>query len=64
MRWYHRAVEAGSEKATYSVGMCYLEGDGVDKDEEKAIEYLQKAAELGHIPVLYMIGCLLMERGS
>ena len=64
LKWYHRAVEAGSGRAAFSVGMCYYEGDGVDKDDDKALEYLQKAAELDFIPAFYVIGSFNMNIGE
>lgn len=34
--------------AQYTLGMCYLNGNGVKKDEKKAVEWFQKAAEQDH----------------
>ena len=63
LKWYHRGVEAGSGKAALFLGKCYNEGDGVDKDEEIALEYFQKAAELGYVPAFNLIGAILMNKG-
>ena len=64
LRWYHRAVEAGSGHAAFNLGGCYLKGDGVEQDLEKALEYFQKAAELGGITAFNLIGFLLMVKGE
>ena len=64
LKWFHRAVEAGSGKAACDIGSFYYIGDGVDKDEDKALEYYQKAAELGNIPSFYALGNVLLERGK
>lgn len=32
----------------FQIGLCYLNGDGTDKDEKIAEEYIRSAAELGH----------------
>ena len=64
VKWYHRAIEAGSGKAACSLGMCYLQGDGVDLDVEKALEYCQRAVELGFEPAYSSVGYILMERGE
>ena len=64
LRWYHRAVEAGSGHAAFNLGGCYLKGDGVEQDMEKALEYFQKSAELGFIPAFSMIGNFLMDKGD
>ena len=36
-----------SAESLYAEGMRYLNGDGVKKDEKKAVELLEKAIELG-----------------
>ena len=64
LKWYHRAVEAGSGSAAYNVGVIYLNGDAVEKDHERALEYFQKAAELGFIPAFRIIGMILMQKGD
>lgn len=32
----------------FQIGLCYLNGDGTEKDEKVAEEYIRNAAELGH----------------
>ena len=64
LKWYHRAVEAGSGDAAYSIGQCHVRGDGVDRDDDKASEYFQKAAELGYIPAFQIVGMILMQKGD
>lgn len=38
-------AETGDRKAMYRMGCRYLDGRGVDKDEEKALELLKQSAE-------------------
>ena len=64
LKWYHRAVEAGSGRAAYSIGGCYTKGDGVEQDIDKALEYYQKATELEYIPAFQIVGVILLERGE
>ncbi len=40
-------AEAGNSKALHRMGCRYLDGKGVDKDEEKALELLKQSAEQG-----------------
>jgi hypothetical protein len=54
LKWYHRALEAGSGQAAFSLAGFYNNGVGVEKDYDKAFECLQKAAELDFIPAFYM----------
>ena len=63
-KWYMRAVEAGSGEAAMDVGKLYWEGDFVEKDDAKALEYSQKAASLGEIHAYKFIGDILMKRGD
>ena len=64
LKWYRRAVEAGSGDAAYYVGVIYLNGDGVEQDMEKALEYYQKASELGDIYAFFQVGALIMAKGE
>ena len=43
--WYLKAAENGSTEAQFNVGVCYLNGHGVEKNSEKAIHYFTQAAE-------------------
>lgn len=35
--------------AQYNLGVCYEQGEGIDKDISKAIEWYQKATEQGNL---------------
>ena len=43
-----KKAEAGNAEAMYELGVCYANGNGVEKDETEAIKWLEKAAELGY----------------
>src|SRR3989339_10642 len=45
--WYEKAAEANLAIAQYNLGMIYFEGAIVEKDEVKAKELWQKAADQG-----------------
>jgi len=42
------AARTGDAEASWKLGLSYLKGIGVPKDEAKAAEWLKKAANLGH----------------
>ena len=46
--WYEKAAEQGHSEAQYETGMCYLNGEGVEENEEKAIFWLKKSADNGN----------------
>ncbi len=48
MFWFHKANAAGDVDAAYNLGVIYLTGHGVPKDEVKAMQLLHEAAEKGH----------------
>ena len=62
LKWYHQAVEAGSGRAAFNLGSFYGSGDCVDQDIDKALEYFQKAAELGDMHAFALIGVILLTR--
>ena len=43
------AAQAGSAEAQFMLGICYLDGKGVEQDFEKGLECMKKAAEKGHV---------------
>ena len=48
VQYYTRAAELGNAEAQYKLGVCYLNGDGVEKDRTEALKWLREAAERGH----------------
>ena len=46
--WLHKIAERGYADAQTKLGICYLEGFGVQKDKAKAIKLFLKAAEQGN----------------
>lgn len=45
--WFKKAAEQNDARAFWNLGKCYLDGEGTEKDEAKAIEYYQKSASAG-----------------
>ena len=50
--------------AACRLGGRYLDGDGVEQDIGRALEYYQKAAGLGHINAFVGIGNIYMRKGT
>lgn len=48
VEWYLKAADKGVTAAMHNLGLLYLAGSGVYKDEQKAIEYFKQAAEKGN----------------
>lgn len=46
--WLDLAIKQNFADAIYLMGCCYLNGDGVPKDDNLALMWLSKAASLGH----------------
>ena len=46
------------------IGDCYNHGDGVDADEEKAIEYYKKSADMGNVDALIKIAEIHEDTGD
>ena len=47
LEWFNKAVEGGSAQAMCNLAVMYQKGQGVDKDEEKVRELLDRAEALG-----------------
>ena len=53
IQWFEKAAAQGHVLAISSLGTIYLNGHGVDKDIQQALNYLTKAAELGDTQALF-----------
>ena len=60
--WYDKAVNSGVKEAYNNLGALYLNGQGVNKDEQKAFRFFQKGAKKGdeaakvNVAILYAWG--------
>lgn len=61
VKWLKLAAEQGNTDAEYVLGCCYLEGDGVPRSNDKAIEYFQKAANKGELDAQYKLAQCLYD---
>lgn len=48
IEYYTKAAEQGLDTAQFALADCYIKGTGVDKEIDKAREWLKKAAEKGN----------------
>lgn len=48
VEWYLKAADKGVTAAMHNLGLLYLAGSGVYKDEQKALVYFKQAAEKGN----------------
>jgi len=46
---YIEAAEQGNAEAQYNLGKIYLDGDNIEKDATKAVEWFKKSAEQGNL---------------
>ena len=59
-----KAAELGDLKAHYNIGVMYRDGDGVEKDEDKAVHHYEKAAIGGHPIARYNLACYEGRSGN
>lgn len=59
--WWNEAASQNYIKAYNNIGMAYLQGWGVNKDIEKAVEFLKKGAEAGEAYAQRNYGDLFLE---
>lgn len=57
-----QSAEQGDAKAEAKLGAMYLLGSGIDKDEQKAADWMLKAAKQGHVEAQVVIAAMY-DRG-
>lgn len=55
-----KSMRNGNGNAAYELGMIYYTGDGVDTNDEKAVEYFEIASDLGSIEAVAQLGFLYL----
>jgi Holliday junction DNA helicase RuvB subunit len=53
---FAKAAEQGNDQAEWLLGICYMDGMGVLKDEAEAVKWFSIAAEKGHSSAEYSLG--------
>ena len=57
-------AEFGDAESQYQVGQSYSIGDGVEKDDEEAVDWYRKAAQNGHAEAMYELAeCYYLGMG-
>jgi TPR repeat protein len=62
--WFLTASEKGHPGAQYNLALAYERGLGVTRNREQALKWLNKSAKAGNSDSQYMLGLLLLDRGS
>jgi uncharacterized protein len=53
VRWYQLSAEQDCSRGQYYLGLCYIEGEGVEKDEEKGLDLIRRAADQDYSLAVY-----------
>ena len=61
---YHRAAELGHVHSYHSIGLCYYNGIGVERDIKKAIHYWELAAMGGVVKSRHNLGNAELRAGN
>jgi tetratricopeptide (TPR) repeat protein len=64
VKYWTKAAELGDAVAHYQLADSYHDGKGVEKDEEKDVYHLEKAAIGGHPLARYNLACVEHENGN
>ncbi|GBC08781.1 hypothetical protein RclHR1_08380002 [Rhizophagus clarus] len=60
--WYQKSAENGDEEAQYNLASLYYNGEGTEKDLEKAFYWYQKSAENGNKNAIYCLAKYYKDR--
>ena len=56
MEYYRNAYEHGNAEAAMAIGTMYVSGDGVERSQETALSWYEKAAAAGDVVALETLG--------
>lgn len=56
IRLFQQSASSNDRDALFFLGIIYMEGKGVIKDQRKALEYWNKAIENGSVEAMYSVG--------
>ncbi len=59
--WFDKAAQLGNADGQYQLGLCYLNGSGINKDEALAVSWLRKAAEQQQAEAQNLLGELTTQ---
>ncbi len=48
-KWFHTAAELGHARAQYGLGLMYMNGEGVAKNDQEAVKWYRKSAAQGYV---------------
>ena len=63
VEYWTKAVELGDVAAHFCLGDLYTDGEGVEKDQKKAVYHLEQAAIAGHTAARGLLGVQEMKNG-
>ena len=63
MNELREAAEKGNAEAQFNLGLCYENGEGIQKDLQAAVNWYRQAAEKGNAEAQYYL-CLLYTSPS
>ena len=49
-------ADRGVRNAQCSLGLCYMHGEGVERDLKEAVRYYRLAADQGHVVAQFYLG--------
>lgn len=61
--WYQKAADQGSADGEYGLGQMYLKGEGVKKDVEQGLRYIERAAAKNHVDSVKMMMAAYRQGG-
>lgn len=60
-KWYCKSATHYNSDGLFNVGMCYLQGKGIQKHEKSAMTYFGRASTLGNAFAMNILGVMLMD---
>jgi TPR repeat protein len=63
-KYYKKACKKNHQHSLFNLAVIYKEGEGVTKNENKAIKLFKRSMNLGNIKALNNLGAIYCDRGD
>jgi len=63
-QFYEKSANQGNREAQYAIALCYLNGEGTNRNKEESLKWLKQSADQNHTPAIAKLGISYEKSGN